>query len=280
MILVVGALYQDSGKTTMARALVERALHRGVDGGVCKPITTFNGWYQFQALRRSEEMGLLTGQDLLILHQAASSGDPLEREGPLVAMVMPIDPERLDWRRSASISNDLLGRLMVMRITGREGSYHYFVPDNIRRTPPSLREVMKPLLRSLKPSPIELGPEQVESVLANSTQVIDPCLRWMARRHELLVVESYSDIAVPVPSTREASTVVAVAPGRMAVVDGEVFRTALDASASIGLVTQRTTDSFLGLVKREMSFPLSPGRFDTKVLDAVIDRELEASSRL
>jgi len=278
MILVVGALYQDSGKTIMARALVERAIHRGVDGGVCKPITTFNGWYQFQALRRSEEMGLLTGQDLLTLHQAASSGDPIEREGPLVTMIMPIDPERLDWRNTP-ISNDLLGRLMVMRITGSEGSYHYFVPDNIHRTPSSLREVMKPLLRSLRPSPIELSPEQVEGVLANSTQIIDPCLRWMARRHELLVVESYSDIAVPVPSAREASTVVAVAPGRMAVVDGEIFRTALDASTGIGLVTQRTTDSFLGLVRREMSFPLSPGRFDTEMLDAVIDRELEASSQ-
>jgi len=274
MILVVGAVYQDSGKTTLASALVERARERGLDVGICKPVTTFNGWFQYEAVKESRKCGKLVGRDLIRLHRAASSKDRIEIEGPLVSMIMPLDPEYLEWRMNSPVAATLIDRLVMIRMSDLEGTEHYLVSRNLRKLPPTLEGMVMELARSLEPSPQEITAEEAQDALTESADRIDKCLNELRSGHRLTIVESYSDIAVPAPSALKASTVVVVAPGRAAVVDGDRFRMALDACSTVGIATQLTVGSIMGVLRVEYSSSLIPGKFESEFLDSVLDREL------
>lgn len=274
MILVVGAVYQDSGKTTLASALVKRAREKDLDVGICKPVTTFNGWFQHEAVMESQRCRKLVGRDLIRLHRAALSKNRIEIEGPLVSMIMPIDPEYLEWRMNSPVAMDLIERLILMRVSDLEMTEHYLISENLRRLPPSLQRMVTELARSLEPPPQEITAEEAHGVLTKSSDRIDRCLNHLKSRHGLTVVESYSDIAVPAPSALEASTVVVVAPGRAAIVDGGRFRTALNACSTVSIATQLTVGSIMDLIRAEYSYSLIPGKFETEFLDSILDREL------
>ena len=262
VVLVVGLLPYDSGKTTLAKSLVLKAKELGVDVGVSKPITAVNGWYQYESVLRSIELGVLVGNDIYTLHSAASSSDSIEVESAVVSLLMPPDPERVGWQSSAYTAFSLFEQVVCLRVTGigAEGTEtkHFYVPSNIYKLPDTLKNETNRLLDSLQPEAVEATQEQVEDILLNSYKLADDCLRCVTEKHSLVVVESYSNAAAPTQSSLNAKAVIAVAPGKAAIYDGELYRKALMAISDIKEPWLTTTEEVIKLLKPVLTIELKP----------------------
>jgi len=263
MILVVGLLPYDSGKTTLAKSLVLKARELGVDVGVSKPITAVNGWYQYESVLRSMELGVLVGNDIYSLHSAANSSDPIEVEGAVVSLLMPPDPERIGWQSSAYTALSLFDQVVCIRVTeigseGVEETRHFYAPSNIHKLSDTLKSEVQKLLDSLRPEAVEVTQEQVEGILLNSYKLADDCLKCITEKHSLVVVESYSNAAAPAQSSLDAKIVIAVAPGKAAIYDGELYRKALMAISGIKEPWLTTTEEVIKLLKPLLTIELKP----------------------
>lgn len=262
MILVVGLLPYDSGKTTLAKSLVLKARELGIDVGVSKPITAVNGWYQYESILRSIELGVLVGNDIYSLHSAANSSDSIEVEGAVVSLLMPPDPERVGWQSSAYTAFSLFEQVVCMRVTGIGAggaeTRHFYVPSNIYKLPDTLKKEINRLLCSLQPEAVKATQEQIEDILFNSYKLADDCLECVTEKHSLVVVESYSNAAAPAQSSLNANAVIAVAPGKAAIYDGKLYRKALMAVSDIKEPWVTTTEEVIKLLKPALTIELKP----------------------
>ncbi len=258
IVLIVGLLPYDSGKTSLAESLITEAVEVGLDVGVSKPVTAVSGWYQYNTLIRSIELGLLVGEDMYRLHNAANSSDPLEFEGPVVSMHMPPDPERVDWQSSAYMSFSLLDQIVAIRITSVKENKHFYVPSNIKRLTNTLKGEAEKLLSSLHPKPVEISRENIDEMLVKATEYADECLEHITNKHEFIVVESYNNAAAPTHGSLKATAVVAVAPSKAAIYEGDLYRKALMAISDIKEPWQSTTEEILCLLRPTRTIELNP----------------------
>ena len=292
IILVVGMLSHDSGKTGVAVSLIAEARSRGMNVGASKPVSGFNGWTQYEYVALSAERGILVGEDMYLLLKASGTQEPLEAVGPLVSLLMPPDPERSGWRISAyrSMVTNPREQVVVARITscgkgGVKSTHHIYVPENIEKLPQRLEEAAWKLVGSLNPEPKPLSPAVMEELLGMDGVIhADTCLDHLASKHDLLVVESYNDAALPTPGCLKASAVVAVAPGKAAIYSGDKYRKAVQAAAGIRKPWQLTTEDVLTLIKPSRVVPLKPEKRPKEtawaegLLDAVLSVVMEKAA--
>ncbi len=223
-LLIVGLLPFDSGKTSLAVSLIAEAVERGLDVGVCKPVTAFSGWYHYRSLRRSLEFGKLVGEDVSKLHDVAGSSDPIEIESPVVLMHMPPDPERVEWK--SSFYTNLGEQMVAMRITTPDRTVHYYFPSNLGRLTETMRRQALALIESLRPAPEEM--ECVDDVLMNLGKFADECVKLIHSKHEFTVVESYNNASAPTWSSLNSDVVLLVAPTKVAVYRGDRYEKAVE----------------------------------------------------
>ncbi len=260
-VLVVGLLEHDSGKTTVAEAIVKELKRRGIDVGVSKPIAGHNAWYQFYTIEESKKLGLLVGEDALRLYRVAQPGDPLELVSPVDVIVAPLDPEYFEWRIREY--QDAISDLSNMAVLARASriydsslvTMHMIVPDTLNKLPPSIADEIRSLAESLKPEPVAISKSDLELFLSfEAPSIADEAVEALSRKHEVVVVESYNDCASPCREALKANAVVAVAPGRVAVYEGSRYAKAFDVASSLRR-TARTRE-VLPLLRPVASLPM------------------------
>ncbi|WP_456328018.1 ATPase [Archaeoglobus sp.] len=255
-VLVAGFLPFDSGKTTFAKFLLEEAYERGIDVGFSKPISGINGWYQYEYVVKSIDAGLLIGEDLLKLHTAIKSSDPIEYEGPVVTLLLPPDPERVGWRESVYTSIGLLNQISVIRVSDLEKTKHYYVPSNVERVVESLKGEIRRLISTVKAEPVKA--EKSEELLLNSRSIADRCLDYLKNRHEFFVIESYNNAAAPTAKSLDVNAVVVVAPGKAVVFKGDDYKRAVSAISTIKEPWRLTTGDVIPLLNPVSIFDIEP----------------------
>lgn len=266
-ILVVGVLPYDSGKTTMATSLIEEAVERGIDVGVSKPVSAFNGWYQYEYLAKSIESRLLIGEDAHRLHKSAKSTDPIEIESPQTVLLLPPDPEKVGWRSSTYTAITYQRQVAVVRVTSLEGTKHYYVPENIKLLTKPLRKEAEKLTSAVNPEP--LNARSVDKLLLESRKMADECLNYIKRNHELTFVESYNNFAAPTAGSLDSDVVVAVAPSKAAIFKGEDYRKAVTVFSSMKEPWKTVTEDILPLLRPEKVVEFGPGGAEG-VLDLIL----------
>jgi len=266
-VLVVGVLPYDSGKTMMTTSLVEEAVERGIDVGVSKPVGAFNGWYQYEYLARSIEEGVLIGEDATRLHESAKSTDPIEMESPQTVLLLPPDPEKVGWRSSIYTAITYHHQVAVIRVTGLDGTRHYYIPENIKRLTGPLREEARKLISALSPEPLEV--RKIDRLLLESRKKADECLSYIKRNHELTFVESYNNFAAPTAGSLDSDVVVAVAPSKAAIFKGENYKKAITVLSSMKEPWKTVTEDILPLLRPEAVVEFGPGEPEG-VLDLIL----------
>jgi len=265
-VLITGFLPYDSGKTTLAKSLIEEAYERGIDIGFSKPVSGINGWYQYEYIVKSIKARLLIGEDLFKLHTAAKSSDPIEYEGPVVTLLLPPNPERVGWDVSLYTSVSLPNQISVIRISDLEKTRHYYIPSNIERTVVSLKNEIERFLNIVNAKPIEA--EKSVELLLNSRSIADKCLHYLKKRHEFFVIESYSNAAAPTANSLEVDVVSVVAPGKVAVFSGNDYKRAVLALSSIREPWRVTTEEVISLLNPALTLDIEPKK-EFRILDGI-----------
>ena len=269
-VLIVGLLPYDSGKTTVAKHLILEAVERGMDVGISKPICAVNGWYRYYCIVRSAKYGKLIGDDVYRLHKVANSSEPIENENPFALLLMPPDPERIEWRSSAYTALSITEQVVLIRITTLSETKHMMVSTNISKLTDTLKNILSDLIDKLDPKPINIDYRDLDNIILNANTIADECLKYITDRHEFNVIESYSDAAMP---TRQALTnvdvIVAVAPGKIAIYEGELYKKALIAISSVKEPWLTKTEEVLPLLNPVKTFNTKPFR-SVELLDEIL----------
>ncbi len=254
IVLIVGLLQFDSGKTSLALSLISEALDRGMDVGVCKPVSAFSVWYQYEYLLKSVDMGLLVGSDALRLHKTAKSNDPIELESPVVFMHAPLDPERVDWSGEQGMN------VVAFRI----GRNHFYVPSNLERLTNTMRGVCS-VIEKFKPKAVK----DVENFIFRSGELAQGCVDRIAERHEITFVESYNNASAPTWCSLNSDVVILVAPSKIALFDSERYRKAVEI---IDMPPWNVpSEEVVRLIKPEVIVEFKP-KENPKLLDQILSK--------
>jgi len=232
--MIVGLVPHESGKTTIAKALVGELVSRGYRVGVAKPVAGHNIWYQRLSVKNSYEHRILVGEDAVELKRVSGSEDPLEVINPLDIAAAPQDPEPyLKNLRSyhETLSSILLSAVML-RVSICEGkniyTYHYIVEKRAERSPKSIKDLVLSIAERIYPKPTPIDPEALENLVLAGYATAELCYRYLSEKHQTLVLESFNDAASPVTDPGTTDLVLAVSPGKLFIYNGSVYRKALN----------------------------------------------------
>ncbi len=230
ILLVVGADRVDAGKTTFSAGLLERTGAVGY-----KPRAGNDFWFDHDDCRRALAGGRLYGKDAARLSAADGRDRPPERLNPV---------HRL-WRPAPGGGTGLLGRsdreFVVDRI-GRDPDDPLFVRNATADVPDRVADSL--------PLSDAVAVETVAEYNALAEREYVPAFERLAAEiesTEVAVVESYSDIALPLESLEPTSiaAVAAVEPGRARIYPGDRYCRACEVASSSprdGAVEKRVPD--------------------------------------
>ncbi|GAB6148632.1 hypothetical protein [Stetteria hydrogenophila] len=284
VVLVVGLEPVDSGKTTLAAGIAGGLARMGFDVGVSKPVGGVDLWRSPWVLREVERLGIVVSGDAVALARAAEPEDPLDEVNPLAVLLAPVDPSRSEWRVTTS-DLPLHLRAVAARLTacgGRGKSTLQAVnTEAARRLPGLWARRIEEAASALKPEPVRAGDELMEGLLGpGSLAQADSCLKAILDRREAVVIESQSDVAAPTPLSLTANVVVAVAPGKAAVLSGDRYSRAVSVAGSLGSPHLIRASEAVRLARPRAAFDLpvleepglgySPGDL-AELLDAILD---------
>ncbi|MFD1562082.1 ATPase [Haloarchaeobius amylolyticus] len=275
ILLVVGADRVDAGKTTFSAGLLERTGAVGY-----KPRAGNDFWFDHDDCRRALADGRLYGKDAARLSAADGRDRPPERLNPV---------HRL-WQPSPGGGSGLLGRndreFVVDRI-GRDPGDALFVRNATVEIPDSVADAL-PLSDAV---PVETVAEFNDLAEREYVPAFDR-LATEIEDADVAVVESYSDIALPLSSLDPAqvAAVAAVEPGRVRVYDGDRYCRACEIASSSprdGAIEKRVPDvlDYLEPLARVRLPPLGkadrddPARIARAYADAY-DSLLDAAGRV
>ena len=251
-ILVVGLRERDSGKTTIARLLISLLRERGISVCGFKPKAGNHLWYNFEIVHEALGQGRMYGMDAKILREASATSLPEEIINPL---------HRLWVEDSlADVTLNGLPAFLLDRVTlNPEGEFLLTLNEPaMQRFSKQTSKIFQKLLDRAKQiigvsSPEELG-QVIEEYYDKAVWTVFEVLK---RRYDMLVVESYCDIALPWNGLENVIAVVGVKPWRLHLYDASQYLTA----ARLTMGTRKleaSTSQLERVVKPIKTFEWSP----------------------
>ncbi len=298
-ILITGLLPYDSGKTTIALMLGEELKNRGFRIGYFKPIGGHSGWYQYDTVIHSLELGVLVGHDAYIMAERLGLLDIVDAISPLDILTMPLDPFSPGFRSTTYVSrmSNPIGSAVIARITNvwrmndrhllERASTYVFCRDTYERINTYLKKTVDGLLDAFREKPntivVEANTDYLEKILGSRKiyESIDSIMSLISRMFDLVLVESYNDSAAPTPGSLDSKIVLVVAPSKVAVYDGERYKKSVLLTAYTSSPTLLTTIKILDILGTPMAIydlPLGPGNEARKVVSELAEFILRIES--
>lgn len=265
-ILVVGLLQHDSGKTTTTVGIMRHLKNRGFDVGYIKPLAAFNAWNDYAVLVKSVEYGFPVSGDALRIKSTFNLPERVEEINPICTVMSPLDPEKVGWNILSVES--ISSQLAALRITDRDGKVRvYEIESEWKRFPDFFEEMWSEMMKRTETEHLEYP--EFERVVENSRTYCDYWMRRIVEGHDVVFVESSSNISAPSCSSLDVDAVIAVTPGKAFIVDGERYAKAVEVTGYLGDPWKITTPTILELVKPEKGFSIHPKKLSNDFLNAV-----------
>jgi len=248
-ILIVGLKEKDAGKTSLALALLAYLREKGFNACGFKPRAGNSVWYDYDVVQEALSHGRLYGKDAKLLKAASAFG-------PDAGAIMEefINPIHRLWAEPQHIDP-------VTQIP-------YFILDRVTLW---FKEGAKNLVVENDALPVEYRCDDAlfEKLRANASSIyhvrdlnrlnklteeyydlaVELVYKEMNKQYDCLVIESYSDIALPWKGLKDLNVVIGVKPGQISVYDPEKYLTAVQLSASTYSQEELATSRILELVK-------------------------------
>ncbi len=234
VVFIVGLAGEDSGKTVLARSLVAGLREGGIRAAGFKPYAGARLWRSPGLAGLVVREGLVVSGDGFQLWVASGREYSVEAVNPITVLFGELDPASSVGSHSVGLLDPwrlaVLGR--VSRCSGdRVYTLHWVNIDALRRLPKAMEEVFTDMALALKPYPLRSSDELARRVLEGEyNPLVIECFARIMGKSDIVVVESNSDIADPLSGSVRPSLVIAVAPGRAGVIEGERYAMALGVS--------------------------------------------------
>lgn len=228
LILIVGLLEFDSGKTSITVGLIHEALGRGINAIGMKPIGAHSGWYQYDTLERSMRIGVLVGEDAYKIWMASKCKEPIEVISPIDILTAPPDPDALGL--GVSYLNQLCNvwaQMVLVRLpevshdSTKIASKHYLALDNILKLSGTMRKIILKLASEVKAT--ALRSKRIIGILFSRLRVIDNIIEYLDKKYDIVFIESFNNATHPAEKALEADRVILVAPCKAYVYDGKDY---------------------------------------------------------
>jgi predicted P-loop ATPase/GTPase len=252
-VMVVGLKGVDSGKTTFSRALLSHLRDGGLKVCGFKPMAGNNIWYDYDVVSRALSEGRLYGKDAGLLKEESSGDVPEELINPVHRLWS--EPSKID--PATGVPTFILDRITFWpqgkSEDGDEDEFEYVRGDErsvlVENATVHLNGEKK-LLRKLRPKAAEVhrveDAEGLNSLVeAHYGRAIGSAYRKIASEHDAVVIEGYSDAALPAGEVCDPDLVVGVEPWQISVYDSDRYHNAVRLSTpsySKEVSTSRVTE--------------------------------------
>lgn len=232
-ILVTGLLEENSGKTIFASSLINALISQGYDTLGFKPMGATELWSHPEALVESKKNKIVVTSDSIMLYKFSREKEPINIINPFGGLLLPVLPEKL--RNFNSFNNALYMpnmRLGISRLTLCPGNSlyntHLINVNAMERTSKSVEYELLDLV-SVIDNIVKVDDEYILNLITGGALgEVDKCLKYLENRHEIIVIESNSNIASPTVLSVNSDIVIVVTPGEAMVVDGNRYRKAIE----------------------------------------------------
>ncbi len=232
-ILVTGLLEENSGKTIFASSLINALISQGYDTLGFKPMGATELWSHPEALIESKKNKIVVTSDSIMLYKFSREKEPINIINPFGGLLLPVLPEKL--RNFNSFNNALYMpnmRLGISRLTLCPGNSlyntHLINVNAMERTSKSVEYELLDLV-SVIDNIVKVDDEYILNLITGGALgEVDKCLKYLENRHEIIVIESNSNIASPTVLSVNSDIVIVVTPGEAMVVDGNRYRKAIE----------------------------------------------------
>ena len=267
-ILIVGLKELDAGKTSLACAMLEYFRARGYSVCGFKPRAGNSIWYDYDVVQEALSRGRLYGKDAKMLKLAST---PYSVSGALEEEF--VNPFHRLWTEPPHIDP-------VTRIP-------YFVIDRVtlwRKSEATNLVVVNDAL----PMEYRYDDALFNELCAGASRIFhvhdlntlnkltseyynraaEQAFMLMRREYELIVIESYSDVALPLPysTLKDVDAVIGIKPGKIFVFEPEKYLTAVQLEASIRIQAEEPpTSEIVELLKPVREIRVPPLRSDEVV---------------
>lgn len=216
VVLVAGLLPYDSGKTWFTLGAALAARERGLRVGVFKPVAAHNIWYSPRTVRKSFELGMLVGNDVLRYYENGLVDD-IGVANPVAIATAPPDPGKYASIEGYMSDFEDVGRIAVLSRVYNfdEGKHvHYVHEENLSRSGGWAQRLIERMRTALSAEQRSFA-DLTRFLYSNSVvENLNRCLRRLESRFEVVFVESFSDAFTPygqLPQSVDLITL--VAPG-------------------------------------------------------------------
>jgi predicted P-loop ATPase/GTPase len=223
--LIVGLREKDAGKTSFALALLAYLREEGLNASGFKPRAGNSVWYDYDVVHEALTQGRLYGKDAKLLSSASAYSSVSTTQ--IEEFINPIhrlwaEPSRIN--PSSQIPCFILDRVtlwykagvknMVVENEALSADYNNADFRNIRANASTIYQV-----RDLKT--LNTITERYYSY------AVELAYKKMLAQHEYVVIESYSDIALPWKGLNDLDIVIGVKPGQMQVYEPKKYLAAV-----------------------------------------------------
>ena len=258
-ILIVGLKEKDAGKTSLALALLAYLREKGFNACGFKPRAGNSVWYDYDVVHEALSQGRLYGKDAKLLKAASASRSVVGAANLIEEFINPL--HRL-WAEPSLIDP-------ITQIP-------YFIIDRVTLW---FKEEVRNLVVENEALPVEYryddtlfeklrakasGIYHVRDLYTLNTlteEYYDPAVelayKRMVEQHDYVVIESYSDIALPWKGIKDLNAVIGVKPGQISVYEPEKYMAAVQLSVSTYSQEELATSRIAELVKpiKELKVP-------------------------
>ena len=279
-ILVSGLIPEDSGKTwlTLGTALVIR--ERGLRVSVFKPVAGHNLWYSPRTLRKSFELALLVGNDILAYYEAGLARD-IKVSNPIDVATAPPDPTLYaSFKDYASDLEDVSKTAVLSRIYKCRGEAveHYVHYENVAKTTSRIQRAVKRLAKTLGAKPLAFSEVYRYMTSSQVEEDLNKCLSVLEKDSDVVFVESFNDAVTPYGGLLDSiDLLLIVAPGKVLVYKNvaalkEALRAVFKELGSLAFKSMYVVNSLKPDSSFETGFALKPGarRVHVKLFEEVV----------
>ncbi len=273
-VLIVGLKEKDAGKTSLALALLAYLREKGFNASGFKPRAGNSVWYDYDVVHEALSQGRLYGKDAKVLKTASDYGSEAGAGAGAGAGVANanlieefINPTHRLWAEPALIAPiSQIPYFILDRVTlwFEEGVRNLVV---VNETLPVEYRCDDKHFRKLRARASSIYHVRDLNTLNKLTEdyydlAVELAYKKMVEQHDCVVIESYSDIALPWKGLNDLDVVFGVKPGQISVYEPKKYLAAVQLSASTYSQEELTTSKIVELVKPIKEARVPPFRSD------------------